>query len=119
VLQRPEVLARDTHGFTKARPGFDAAGVAVAAVVVLDAQQPAAARFTVRAIGQDRCIFLRDRNLVVETVGNPTPDLVRRETAFLHPHIEGMVDMVVLLVRHQLVDEGGLVPAWLEADLLS
>jgi hypothetical protein len=69
--------------------------------VVVDADDPLAARCPVGAVGQDGRILERDVDLVVETVRNPRADFLRRAFASAHAQVERMMNVIARLLRAQ------------------
>ncbi len=92
----------DAHSLPQARPGLDAAFVLAKAVMIEYAQNPAPPRFPVGTVGHDRCVFKRNVDLIIETVGHPALDFFFAELAAVHPDIERMMNMVAGALGAQL-----------------
>src|SRR5690606_27152130 len=97
-----QILAGYTCCFAQPYPGLYAVFLCVLDVVMRDALHPFAACVAVGTICYDRSVFLRYAYLVVITVRHPGADLVGSQLAFVHPYIEGMMNMIASAFRAQL-----------------
>src|SRR3954470_2652209 len=105
VLQRRDLLACKAYRLAQAQPGLDAAVAALDAVVVDDALDPAPALLPVGHVGEDRRVLDRNADLVVEAVQHPSLHLLSGAAAAVHGDVEGMVDVVAVSLRPQLLLE--------------
>ena len=102
VLERGDVLARQADRLAQANPRLDAAHVVAHAVVVDDALDPLAADCHIRAVRHDRGVLHRNRNLVVEAIGDPALQLLLSQLALGHHHVERVIDVVAGALFAQL-----------------
>src|SRR6185503_13104309 len=100
-----ELLARHAEGLAQAQPRLDPARPLGRAVVVDDPLDPLAAHLDLGAVGEDGRVLDRDALLVVEAVGDPALQLVARELARVHPHVERVQVVVARALRAQTLDE--------------
>src|SRR5690349_6270041 len=71
IFKRGYFFTCQSHGLAQLDPGFDTAFIRTIAIVVDNTYYPFLADFLVRAIRQDRRIFLRNADLVIKTVRYP------------------------------------------------
>ena len=103
-------LAREADGLGEPQPRIYAAGIVAVAVVIEDSLHPAAAHRAVRAIREDRSVFDRDADLIVEAVRYPTANLLGRRLARVQHHVERMVDVIAAAESLQARLEVGTAP---------
>src|SRR3954454_23346732 len=108
-----ELLARDTQRLPEAQPRLDAAGPRPRAVMVDDPSDPLAADVEVGAVREDRRVLEGDAALVVEAVRDPALQLLARELARVHAHVERVEVVVPAPLRAQPGDELLGRPGWL------
>jgi len=75
--------------------------------VVENALNPLAAGLAIRAVGEDRRIFQWNVDLVVETIGHPTLDLLASGAPLVHGAVERVMDMVQRALGAQRLLEFG------------
>ena len=73
--------------------------------MVEDALNPLPSLFPIGHVRQDRGVFDRDRNLIVETVVDPALDLFACAETVVHRDVKGVVDVVAAFLRAQLLLE--------------
>ena len=73
--------------------------------MVDDPLDPLAAHLDLGAVGEDRRVLDRDARLVVEAVGDPALQLLARELARVHPHVERVEVVVARALRAEALDE--------------
>ncbi|MBA3585238.1 MAG: hypothetical protein H0W36_12060 [Gemmatimonadetes bacterium] len=100
-----ELLARHPERLAEAQPRLDPARPVRGAVVVDDPLDPLATHRDLGAVGEDRRVLDRDALLVVEAVGDPALQLVARQLARIHPHVEGVQVVVARALRAEALGE--------------
>ena len=76
------------------RGGLETAPPCERPIVIENAMNPDSAHFRHRAVGENGRIFHRNISLVVEAIGHPAAQCLRRKPAFVHGDMERMFIVV-------------------------